>query len=336
MVDKTMIKRLDWEQKNKITHVEIEHGVTQIDSRAFQGFPDLEYVNIPTSVTHIGSWAFSHCPKLKRVELHDGIQTILQSAFAESGLVTVSWPEKCSYVAQGMFKGCENLKSFSNKGPLRVIYKEAFSECVSLDIKTIEVEHYIGQNAFERCEKLQKLDITAPSIDESAFSNCTSLTDVTIRNCRNLWKQCFVRCNLNNVNIHTVTINYNANPWSRFDYDGQFSENQNLKEVSVFLELMKLPKVYKRECAIFTNYVYVNTSNIPITDLVIRSLHKTAVQSQNCKTLLRLCDLSLDEYDIDLTQVACVEDLHAKVSEIVDTDKFDLLGSIIWLGAPSD
>ena len=58
--------------KNAITKVVIEDGVTNVGNDAFVGCSSLTSINIPNSVTSIGDSAFMYCSSLTSINIPDG------------------------------------------------------------------------------------------------------------------------------------------------------------------------------------------------------------------------------------------------------------------------
>lgn len=59
---------------NKIKHIVIEEGITEIGRNAFTGFSLVDSVDIPKSVEKIGAYAFRNCSTLKDIYVHwDGL-----------------------------------------------------------------------------------------------------------------------------------------------------------------------------------------------------------------------------------------------------------------------
>lgn len=66
---------------------------------------------VPESVITIDEHAFLDCYKLAEVSLPDSLQTIMDSAFSETGLVSIVVPENVNTIGFWAFNDCENLKS---------------------------------------------------------------------------------------------------------------------------------------------------------------------------------------------------------------------------------
>ena len=69
-------------QQNRIAHIVIRPGVTQIGGSAFRGCSSLASVTIPDSVTQIGDGAFFGCSSLASVTIPDSVTRIGSSAFS--------------------------------------------------------------------------------------------------------------------------------------------------------------------------------------------------------------------------------------------------------------
>lgn len=75
--------------------------VTAIGMDAFAGNVSITSVIIPGSVVRIGKGAFRGCKCLTKVDLSDGMKTIEEDAFAESGLSTINLPHSIESIAEG-------------------------------------------------------------------------------------------------------------------------------------------------------------------------------------------------------------------------------------------
>lgn len=126
--------------------------ITSIGSYAFAGFNKLTNITIPVTVTRIYSYAFYNC----------------------GSLTTVNAPK---YVTLGSyaFANCGKLSNYSNKSTKK-------SVAALLTTASVEEESgSIGAFAFENCVNLQSIDISSVSnVGESAFSGCTSLSDIIL------------------------------------------------------------------------------------------------------------------------------------------------------------
>ncbi len=182
------VGRISGFSKNtQITGLTIEDDATvEIGANAFQGCPNLKTVSLPSGTTfgvrkqtastiiHNGS-NFEGCSSLTELTLGDGM-TIL--------------PEQ-------IFQNCTSLKSVRLPSKLECFENSAFSGCTSLE--TVEIPEGVqemGRAAFSGCTSLTKVAIPSSikswcitehleysnhaQIENHAFKDCTSLTEITL------------------------------------------------------------------------------------------------------------------------------------------------------------
>lgn len=132
--------------------------------------------DVPKNRIEIGNRAFYNCYSLTSLYTPYIVTTIRSSAFARSGLKTVTI---VGYTEDFAFAYCPNLESV--KISYADIGRDAFRECRKLSSVTIEGCQTIGSNAFCQCESLTS--ITLPSVDKiesGAFSGCINLITVDL------------------------------------------------------------------------------------------------------------------------------------------------------------
>ncbi|MBR0283105.1 MAG: leucine-rich repeat protein [Oscillibacter sp.] len=81
-----------WNDRNMISYVEIQYGVTVIGGGAFDSCKRLTSVAIPDSITFIEPEAFFDCAKLTSVYIPNSVISIGWHAFDGAGLTSVSIP----------------------------------------------------------------------------------------------------------------------------------------------------------------------------------------------------------------------------------------------------
>ena len=185
------------------------YTVTSIGELAFSFTESLTSVTIPDSVTEINGYAFSYCSTLASVIMGNNVTSIGVGAFDYcTSLASVIIGNSVTSIGEGAFDYCTNLKDvyysegkgawndiyiayendclenavihFNSKGPLPVETSGDFEYALLWD-KTAEITGYTG-TATQLTIPSSIDSYTVTSIGEYAFSDCTSLSSVTIGN----------------------------------------------------------------------------------------------------------------------------------------------------------
>jgi hypothetical protein len=193
-----------------------EKPVTAIGSNAFEGNTNLTDVTISSNVT-IGIGAFSFCTSLTNVTILDGVTDIGSGAFyGSTSLTNVTIPESVTSIGSGAFAYCNNLTNVTIPINVTSIGDWAFYGCSSLTAINVDPSNLnyasvdgvlynktitnliqypggmagtfiiptgvttIGNNAFSECTSLTNVTIpeSVTSIGSEAFSGCTTLTSI--------------------------------------------------------------------------------------------------------------------------------------------------------------
>ena len=183
--------------------------VTAIGDRAFSDCTGLTSITISDSVTSVGSYAFSGCDSLEAVYITD-IEAWLAIDFDGSTanplyyagnlylngeLVTeLVIPDGATSIGRFAFSGCTSLTSITIPDSVTSIGDSTFYNCDFLESITIP---FVGENKdgtgdtsfgyifgvqnYQIPESLKSVTITnSDNIDDYAFSDCESLTLITI------------------------------------------------------------------------------------------------------------------------------------------------------------
>lgn len=159
-----------------VTYEGTTYAVTSINENAFYRSTITSLI-LPQSIKYIGNAAMKSCTQLTHIELPGALETIGISAFARSGLTSITIPANVSamlynkniinYYA-GVFEGCTALTTavFEEGSKLTSLPENAFAGCSALSSITLpDGLVSIGSNAFGR---------------SSGNAYCTALTGITL------------------------------------------------------------------------------------------------------------------------------------------------------------
>jgi len=225
--------------------------VTGIASRAFKGYPEIEYVYVGNNVEKIGDNAFYNCKNLKGVyfEKESSLRSIGVGAFQSCGLLEeINIPQGVTALNDSVFAYCRSLKEIVLHDNILTLGSYAFSDCSALTSVTIpDSVTTLGASVFTGCSGLQTVTIGAnvATISNSAFYKCSALTAVTFSNEGNLKKidsNAFRDCNA----LTSIVIPEGVEDIASYAFTSQIEVavtpegQENINVVSV-LENVELP-----------------------------------------------------------------------------------------------
>ena len=170
--------------REKISKVVIQAGVTSIGDHAFDQCSNLASVTIPKGVTNIGKFTFYECSSLTSVTIPKGVMSIGMGVFDGcTSLSSVTIPEGVTSIGISAFVGCSGLTSITLPVSVTSIGGGAFAGCTGLTSIIIpEGVTSIGEGAFSGCSSLTGVIIPegVTEIEEDTFRMCSSLTSITL------------------------------------------------------------------------------------------------------------------------------------------------------------
>ena len=159
--------------------VTIPNSVTSIGRSAFYNCTGLTSVTIPNSVTSIGRSAFYNCTGLTSVTIPNSVTSIGNNAFYNcTGITSINIPNSVTSIGSSAFYNCTGLTNITL--PYVGLSKNAtgadsrFGAIFGYDQYSSSVYYYIPSS-------LRSVTLTdCTTIPNSAFSNCSMLTDIII------------------------------------------------------------------------------------------------------------------------------------------------------------
>lgn len=182
-------------------------------------FPEgssLSDYTLPETVTELPAGAFLNCKLLKRVNLHQGISTISDRAFKNSGIKYVTLPETILSIGDGAFNGCKSLHDFYAPESVVTIGKEVFAKSNLQGIVLGSRVRNIGENIFADCGSLMAVTTLSKDIKPGLknLSGCPRLADgsaklfVVDTECADLFKadESFAGFDIMTIPTYNITV----------------------------------------------------------------------------------------------------------------------------------
>ncbi|MBE6550299.1 MAG: leucine-rich repeat domain-containing protein [Ruminococcaceae bacterium] len=179
-------------------------NLTRLDESIFKNCTSLEKVEMPTNINIIPDEMFFGCSSLREINIPNTVTAIYNSAFEESGLVSVTIPASVTGIGSRIFANCTSLISVVFESDNAPLGNDMFSGATALgsiripknvieipigfcknatSLKTIEFNKglkFIRDEAFSGCTSIESITFptTLTAINAMVFKGCTSLQSV--------------------------------------------------------------------------------------------------------------------------------------------------------------
>ena len=183
-----------------------------IGNSAFYNCGRLNRLMVGDSVKDIGSYAFQNCYGLEEVTIQNngniGTQAFAGSSTQNPATYTIS---NVGSIDESAFANCTSMTNLTIDTCVTTIGNTAFQNCYGLEEVIIKNKGNIGTQAFTGSSTQNPatyLVLSVGQIGESAFANCTSMTNLTIDTCvTTIGQYAFQNC----YGLEEVTIQNNGN-----------------------------------------------------------------------------------------------------------------------------
>lgn len=194
-----------------------EKNVTRIGHNAFKKNSQIESIFIPSTVTEFGWSVFEECTALKEIEISEEIEMLPMNTFRNCiSLTKIIFSNKIKQIDTGAFSGCTQLNDVYYKGSVvdwcnidfvnsdsnPMFYGKNFytmdnnqwTKLTTLDVPSsinkIKKYQFIG---FECLTSINFSD-NLEQIEENAFSNCTCIKEINLKNLNEIGSYAFSNC----------------------------------------------------------------------------------------------------------------------------------------------
>lgn len=210
---------------------------------------------IENGVTYIGKYSFYNCSNLVNISISDTVQEIGYSAFSNcSSLKKVNLPDSVTSINDYAFYNCANMTDLIIGDGITYFGRHVFENNNKLNYTTYNNGKYLGNSdnpyvvlvniVSKNVGSFDILDTTNVILD-SAFKNCSNLTDVVIpENIRYIGYGAFSGCN----NLKSMTL-----PFVGFKTKGS-TQNSNTANLSYPFGYIFGTESYDFTCS--TQYYY--------------------------------------------------------------------------------
>ena len=164
-----------------LVEVRLPAGMHTLGDHLFDGCKNLDTVNIPQSVTRIGDYTFYGCRALD-ITLPPLLERIGDKAFCRSGVTGAVLPDTVTTVGVSAFEQTQSLEQATLGTGMTTVPKRMFYASAVEQVTLPAGVQSIEQSAFFNCRSLTDLQLPEglTTIGSSALGGCVALTELTI------------------------------------------------------------------------------------------------------------------------------------------------------------
>ena len=181
---------------NNLEKIVMPKNLKNIGDEAFYGCSGLSELTLPNSLTKIGDGAFCDCSGLTKLTLPNSLTRIGDGALDGcSGLTELTLPNSLTKIGIYAFRGCTGLGTITvGSGNSRYDSRDNCNSIIDTETNTLIVGcknsvipnsiTSIGDSAFYDCSELTELTLpnSLTSIGDFAFHGCSGLTELALPN----------------------------------------------------------------------------------------------------------------------------------------------------------
>ena len=218
-----------------LRYVVLPDYLESLPNNAFSQCYNLNSVALPATMKTIGRYAFYRCYNLREAVIPEGVTSMDNEVYRESGLWKVQFPSTLKVIPNGTCYYCYELTDILFNGQTDINQSSVFANCTHLrQVKMPSTMEHIRNAAFQNCTRLADVQLNEGLIDiwNSAFDNCPALTQITLpSSVQGLYGCPFSSCdNLQNMTCLSVAPPYtygNSNGAGRTNPFGGYEKDKN-------------------------------------------------------------------------------------------------------------
>lgn len=214
-------------------------------------------VKLDRGVSTVGAFAFCDAANVTGVELPDTLQSIGDSAFYGSALMSLAIPGSVAHIGDHALAGMQSISAVTIPGSVKTLGDYALSGSAFRAVELAEGLTAVSKGMFKDCGKLDtvRLPDSVQSIGEDAFYNCKALFGINVpEGVKTIEKNTFRNCVLNNIALPGSLVSIG---------EYAFAGNENLTKLTIPANVAQIGKNAFTGCK-WLDTVTVNSTNLAV------------------------------------------------------------------------